>query len=73
MNPGLISHFAKKGILDAAEYFLRNKNDKGWSDLDFNLIEKYLKEKNYPKLAQAINYILFFVLKLTHNTARINL
>jgi len=54
MNPGLISHFAKKGILDAAEYFLRNKNDKGWSDLDFNLIEKYLKEKNYPKLAQAM-------------------
>lgn len=51
MNPGLISHFAKKGLLDAAHYFIKRKD---WSDLDHQLIEKYLNEKNYPKLAQAM-------------------
>jgi len=54
MNPGLISHFTKKGILDAARYFLRQKNKESFCDLDFETIEKYLVEKNYPKLAQAL-------------------
>lgn len=54
MNPGLISHFAKKGIYDAASYFLEKKDAKEFSDLNFDLIKKYLTEKNYAKLAQAI-------------------
>jgi homospermidine synthase len=49
MNPGLISHFAKKGIIEAAEYFLKRKD---WTDLNHINIEKYLKDRNYPKLAQ---------------------
>jgi len=50
-NPGLISHFMKKGLTDAAKYFL-NKDD--WKDLDKDKIRKYLNEGNYPKLAQAL-------------------
>ena len=53
MNPGLISHFSKKGLTDAAQFFLQHKKNPIYSDLDFELIEKYLNEKNYPKLAQA--------------------
>jgi homospermidine synthase len=52
MNPGLISHFSKKACTDAANYFIKNKEN--FSDLDFNLIEKYLKEKNIPKLAKTL-------------------
>jgi len=33
MNPGLINHFAKNGLLKAAEYFLSRKD---FSDLDYN-------------------------------------
>lgn len=51
MNPGLISHFAKNGLLKAAEYFLSRKD---FRDLDHHEIEKYLQEKNYPKLAQSM-------------------
>ena len=51
MNPGLISHFVKKGLFDAAEYFLTRKD---WTDLDMNEIRKRLEEKNYTKLAQAM-------------------
>lgn len=51
MNPGLISHFVKKGLVEAAQYFLTRKD---WTDLDHKKIEKYLSEKNYPKLAQAM-------------------
>jgi homospermidine synthase len=54
MNPGLISHFAKKGLLDAARFFLTKRNEEELKDLDFDLIEKVSKEKNYPKLAQAL-------------------
>jgi homospermidine synthase len=49
MNPGLISHFAKKGIIEAADYFLKRKD---WTDLNHKNIEKHLKDRNYPKLAQ---------------------
>jgi len=52
MNPGLVSHFAKKGVLDAAAFFLKNREN--YKDLDFVSIEKFLLEKNYPKLAKAI-------------------
>jgi homospermidine synthase len=54
MNPGLISHFSKKALLDAAYYFMMKCSDPNYNDLDFKLIEKHLKEKNYPKLAQAL-------------------
>jgi homospermidine synthase len=49
MNPGLISHFAKKGIVEAAEYFLTRKD---FTDINHKNIEKYLRDRNYPKLAQ---------------------
>jgi len=51
MNPGLISHFMKKGLLDAGNYFLTRSD---WKDLDKEKIKKHLKEKNYSKLAQAL-------------------
>ena len=54
MNPGLISHFSKQGILDAAAYFLQNKNKEEFKDFDFPLIEKWLNLKNYSKLAQVL-------------------
>ena len=54
MNPGLISHFAKTGILDAARYFLKNQQNEEFKDLDFKEIERWLNEKNYSKLAQAL-------------------
>lgn len=51
MNPGIISHFTKKGLLDAAKYCLANKE---WDDLNFESVRKALEERNYPKLAQAM-------------------
>ena len=54
MNPGLISHFTKKGLMDSAHYFLQHKHDLSYNDLDFDLISKYVNETNYPKLAQAL-------------------
>jgi homospermidine synthase len=54
MNPGLVSHFSKKGLIDAAKFFLTQKDNTSYSDLDFKLIDKFSKEKNYPKLAQAL-------------------
>lgn len=51
MNPGLISHFAKKGIIEAAEYFLKRRD---WTDLNRTNIEKYLNDRNFPKLAQEL-------------------
>lgn len=48
MNPGLISHCVKKGILDAAEYFLKCAE---FDDLDKEKIKTYLETKNIPKLA----------------------
>ena len=49
MNPGLISHFAKKGIVEAANYFLKRID---WTDLNHDKIRQYLKEKNFAKLAR---------------------
>ena len=51
MNPGLVSHMAKKGLLEAASYFLENKQQ--FEDLNFEEIKEYLAAKNFPKLAQA--------------------
>lgn len=51
MNPGLISHLVKKGIVEAAVYFL-NRDD--FDDLNKKKIEFYLQENNFPKLAQEL-------------------
>ncbi len=48
MNPGNISHCVKKGMEDAALYFLSRKD---WTDIDHDLLRKLLKEKNYVKMA----------------------
>jgi homospermidine synthase len=47
-NPGLISHFAKKGIVDIAEKMLR---DKGVTKRQKNNLEKHLHERRYNCLA----------------------
>ncbi len=54
MNPGLISHCMKKGLFDAAKYFLDNRANTKFSNFDYEKIQKYLNEKNYPKLAQEL-------------------
>jgi len=54
MNPGLISHFVKKGLLDAGNYYLSKKADQSFKTYDFASIEKYTQERNYPKLAQTL-------------------
>ncbi|MFA4982569.1 MAG: saccharopine dehydrogenase C-terminal domain-containing protein [Candidatus Omnitrophota bacterium] len=47
-NPGLISHFAKKGIVDIAEKYLRDKTvPKGTK----SNIERYLHDRKYNHLA----------------------
>jgi len=51
-NPGLISNFVKKGLIEAGNYFLRNRKE--YDDLNFEVIQAYLKENNYSKLAQAL-------------------
>ncbi len=47
-NPGLVSHFVKRGLIDMAQYVL---NEKLISIDEKNEIEKALKEKNYSQLA----------------------
>jgi len=64
MNPGIISHLVKKGIIDAAKYFL---NSNGFEDLNKTKIEKYLNKKNFSKLSQERNYILFIPQKKIHS------
>lgn len=47
-NPGLISHFTKKGIVDIAEKMLK---DKAVARKQKNNLEKYLHERKYNHLA----------------------
>jgi len=54
MNPGLISHFVKKGLIDACNYFLSHENSPEYQDLNHNLLNKYLEERNYPKIAKEL-------------------
>lgn len=50
-NPGLVSHFAKQGLIDIANKLIEDKKISG-ADLDeFN---QYLKDLNFPKLAQRL-------------------
>jgi homospermidine synthase len=51
MNPGLVNHFAKQGILDAAKYFL---NKPEWTDINHEELKTQLHKKNYKKLAQVM-------------------
>lgn len=44
MNPGLISIFVKRGILDMAKYVLKHKND--------IVLKGLLKEKSYKQIAE---------------------
>ena len=47
-NPGLVSHFTKKSLIDIAKKILKEKpKDPRVKDL-----ERFLAEKNFPKLAQ---------------------
>lgn len=47
-NPGLVSHFTKKALIDIAKKILKEKP----SDARSKDLKKYLKAKNFPKLAQ---------------------
>ncbi|MFA7254567.1 MAG: saccharopine dehydrogenase C-terminal domain-containing protein [Candidatus Omnitrophota bacterium] len=47
-NPGLVSHFTKKALIDIAKKILKEKP----SDPRAKDLAKYLTEKNFPKLAQ---------------------
>ncbi len=49
-NPGLVSHFVKRGLIDMTEYVL-NQNEKLISINEKNQLENALKIKDYPQLA----------------------
>jgi len=49
-NPGLVSHFTKHALIDIAEKILKEKPN----DPRKKQLEKALKERNFPKLAQTI-------------------
>lgn len=51
MNPGNISSFVKRGLEDSAKYFLEKSE---YTDLNRDLIKKYLLKKNYAKLATVL-------------------
>lgn len=53
-NPGLVSHFVKRGLLDMAEYVL-NQNKILLSTDEKIELENALKTKNYPQLAYLLN------------------
>ena len=48
MNPGLISMCAKKGLEDAAKYYLTDKNS---PDINKAELKEWLCKKNYSKIA----------------------
>lgn len=50
-NPGLISHFTKKGIVDIASRVLK---DKAVSKKDEKIIERLLKEDKFPELSMKL-------------------
>jgi len=51
-NPGLISHFTKKALVDIAEKMIK---DKKVSEKDTEELKKYLNENNFSQLAKKIN------------------
>lgn len=50
-NPGLISHFTKKGIIDIASRVLK---DKVVSKKDEKIIEHFIKEEKFPELSMKL-------------------
>jgi len=50
-NPGLISHFTKKGIVDIAHKAVRDRTS---SKNEVKTLEKLLSEKDYARLAMAL-------------------
>lgn len=51
MNPGLISSFVKKGLEDAARFYL---NDTGSTDIDKVALKKWADARNHSKIAQVL-------------------
>jgi homospermidine synthase len=55
-NPGLVSHFTKKALLDIAEKIITEKRKNGKTEKPKNerteKLKTYLKDQNFPKLAQ---------------------
>ena len=50
-NPGLISHFTKKGIIDIASRVLK---DKVLSKRDEKIMEHFIKEEKFPELSMKL-------------------
>jgi homospermidine synthase len=50
-NPGLISHFTKKGIVDIANKAVRDRTTPGKT---VKLLERYLKEDDFPRMAMEL-------------------
>lgn len=50
-NPGLISHFTKRGLTDIAKKAIR---DKSTSKKDIKLLRRFLHEKDFPRLAMEL-------------------
>ena len=50
-NPGMISHFIKKGLLDIAK---KVKEDKKFKDKKLEELEKYVKIKDFPNIARVL-------------------
>lgn len=50
-NPGLISHFVKKGLVDIAKKSIR---DKATPKKNVHSIKRLLREKNFPRLAMEL-------------------
>ncbi|CAF0802393.1 unnamed protein product [Adineta steineri] len=53
-NPGLVSHFVKRGLIDMAEYVL-NQNETIISNNNKIQLENALQRKDYPQLAYLLN------------------
>ena len=50
-NPGLISHFTKKGIIDIAERILK---DRAVAKKDEKILEHFIKEEKFPELSMKL-------------------
>lgn len=52
VNPGLISHFVKQGLIDIASKLIVDKKVAG---ADVDEINQYIKDRNFAKLGQKLN------------------
>lgn len=51
MNPGLISSFVKRGLEDAARFYL---TDEKATDIDKHALKTWLDARNHSKIAQVL-------------------